>query len=87
MSRYGNGALVGFPEKGNISVTLGQLDAWWILHGNCFACAHVGPVDRYELARRHGKTVPLKALEQNLRCRKCGNRTFNGWLVSRMPRD
>lgn len=87
MSRYGPGPLIDLSEKGNIGITLEQLDAWWSLHGNCFACPHVASVDRYELERRYGKSARLKALEQKLRCRKCGNSEFNGWLVRKVPRD
>lgn len=76
----------GCPGKGSISLRLADLESWWALHGNCFSCPHIGYVDRYDLQRKYGKVVALKALEARLKCSKCGNRKFNGWLVRKLPR-
>lgn len=72
--------------KGNIRATLGTLEEWYVLLGNCYACDHIGLLDRWELQRRLGRDTRIKALEHRLACTKCGNRLFNGFCIAKQKR-
>ncbi|OCP17405.1 MULTISPECIES: hypothetical protein [unclassified Ensifer] len=67
-------------------LTLGGLDAHWVLYGDCARCPNIGYIDRWELARRFGHTQRMKPLETKLFCRRCGNKEFNCFTVAPMQR-
>lgn len=79
-------ALITPQAKQDIRTTLGSLAEWYTLFGNCYACDHIGHIDRWELQRRLGKECRIKALEERLVCTKCGNRRFNGFAIAKAKR-
>ncbi|WP_136617088.1 MULTISPECIES: hypothetical protein [Mesorhizobium] len=72
--------------KEHIRTTLGSLAEWYVLFGNCYACEHIGMIDRWELQRRLGRDTRIKALEVRLVCTKCGNRDHNGFCIAKQKR-
>ncbi|RWP84913.1 MAG: hypothetical protein EOR12_27160 [Mesorhizobium sp.] len=72
--------------KRNIRATLGTLEEWYALLGNCYACDHIGMIDRWELQRRLGRDARIKALEVRLVCTRCGNRHHNGFCIAKQRR-
>jgi hypothetical protein len=72
--------------KRNIRATLGTLEEWYVLLGNCYACDHIGLLDRWELQRRLGRDTRIKALEVRLVCTRCGNRNHNGFCIAKQKR-
>ncbi|MBD9573429.1 hypothetical protein [Ensifer sp. ENS08] len=77
---------VDTEAKRYIRMTLGDLQEWFVLYGNCFKCDHVGYIDRYRLVHRFGAKQRMKPLEAKLFCKRCGNRHFNGFAVAPMQR-
>jgi hypothetical protein len=65
--------------KRNIRATL-------VLLGNCYACDHIGMLDRWELQRRLGRDTRIKSLEVRLVCTRCGNKEHNGFCIARQKR-
>ncbi len=72
--------------KKNIRATLGTLEEWYVLFGNCYACDHIGFIDRWHLQSKLGKDCRVKALEPRLRCTMCGNRMHNGFCIAKQKR-
>ena len=72
--------------KEHIRTTLGSLEEWYVLLGNCYACDHIGPLNRWDLQFRYGKECRIRALEHRLVCTRCGNRQFNGFCIAKQKR-
>nr|WP_246663804.1 hypothetical protein [Sinorhizobium sp. LM21] len=56
------------------------------LGGRCSKCEREGWVDRWELQRRFGVRTYINQIRPLLRCRKCGNKGSNNWILRRAPR-
>lgn len=66
--------------------TFESLPQWYELGGHCSRCEREGWVDRWQLAKIHGETTLIADLRPTLRCRKCGNKGSNTWIVAQAPR-
>lgn len=64
--------------------TFDTLQEWKTLAVHCKSCDRVQPVDRWEMARKHGKHTVITSLLPKLRC-ECGSRGNSEWLVGKMP--
>ena len=73
-------------EQQTLPVTLGLLEAWYVLGAKCAQCHRKGWLDRWELARRYGKGMPLSAIAPKLRCMGCDNRQGNSLMRALMKR-
>lgn len=67
-------------------MTLADLAEWYVLGGLCSKCAHKGWIDRWEVARRHGKRTIIVTLMPKLRCTACGNKRGNTLQTGRIKR-
>lgn len=65
--------------------TFDSLQEWKTLAIRCKSCDRVQPVDRWEMARKHGKHTVITSLLPKLRC-ECGVRGNSDWLIGKMPR-
>jgi len=63
-----------------------QLQEWYVLGGSCAKCQHQGWVDRRDLAWRYGRRTQLATLAGKLRCRQCGNKVGNRWIIGKLAR-
>ncbi|BCH07379.1 hypothetical protein MesoLj131c_16370 [Mesorhizobium sp. 131-3-5] len=72
--------------KRNSRATLGTLEEWYVLLGNCYACDHIGMLDRWELQRRLGRDTRIKSLEVRLVCTRRGNKEHNGFCIAKQRR-
>lgn len=85
------------PEKGGIQyqgilvhperTAFDDIEGFRAVGGHCSKCERVGWLNRYEVARKWGRTTYLKALMPHLRCMACGNRDHNSFVIGLMPRD
>ncbi|MBO9170902.1 hypothetical protein [Rhizobium sp. L245/93] len=66
------------------SVT-GDLHSWMLLGGKCGACEREGWIDRDWFERRYRNNV-ISELVVKLRCRRCGNKTGNKFILGKLPR-
>lgn len=71
---------------GNDRATFRNLIEWYELGGRCSKCERDGWVDRWELGRRFGEHTYIHQRESLLRCKGCGNKGTNRWIVRQMPR-
>lgn len=67
-------------------MTLGQLAEWYVLGGMCSRCSHKGWIDRWEVARRFGKSIIIVSLMPRLRCTGCGNKQGNTLTSAKLKR-
>lgn len=65
--------------------TFASLPEWKTLAIHCKSCDRVAPVNRWEMARKHGKQCVITMLLPKLRC-ECGVRGNSEWLVGKNPR-
>lgn len=65
--------------------TFEDLPEWNKLGGHCPKCEREAWVDRWELRRKWGNAF-LGSMAPRLRCRGCGNKEGNRWIVGRLPR-
>lgn len=72
---------------GNDLPTFGNLAQWYELGGRCVRCEREGWVDRWELEKRFGPDrCYIPQLEPLLRCKGCGNKKTNRWIVRKAAR-
>jgi len=65
--------------------TFATLPEWKMLAIHCKSCDRVAPVDRWEMARKHGKQRVITMLLPKLRC-QCGVKGNSEWRMGSMPR-
>ncbi|PTV70217.1 hypothetical protein [Agrobacterium pusense] len=65
--------------------TFATLPEWKTLAIHCKSCDRVAPVDRWEMARKHGKQRVITMLLPKLRC-QCGVKGNSEWRMGMMPR-
>ncbi|AYG76796.1 hypothetical protein QDY28_25130 [Rhizobium sp. BR 362] len=65
--------------------TFANLPEWNTLAIRCRSCDRVAPVDRWEIARKHGKQTVIANLLPKLRC-ECGVKGDCEWKSGRLPR-
>ena len=67
--------------------TFDDLPKYMALGGHCRECEHEGWVDRHDLKRKWPADKHfLSALAPKLRCRACGNKQHNSWILGQLPR-
>lgn len=64
-----------------------DVEAFHAVGGYCSQCERVGWLNRWEVARKWGRTTYLKALMPHLKCMGCGNKERNSFVLGLMPRD
>lgn len=70
------------------SVAVGRLadiSSWTLIGGRCSRCEREGWIDRDWLEAKFPAMV-VSTLSGKLRCRKCGSKGSNRWLVGKPPR-
>lgn len=67
-------------------LTFDKLSEWYVLGARCAKCERAAWIDRLDLERRFSKGAYINQLSGRLRCRKCGNRTGNKFLLGKMAR-
>jgi hypothetical protein len=65
--------------------TFASLPKWKTLAIHCKSCDRVAPVDRWEMARKHGKQRVITMLLPKLRC-QCGAKGNSEWRMGMLPR-
>jgi hypothetical protein len=68
------------------AVRLRDLREWHGLELTCFKCRHVGTVAPAALQQRWGEHTRVAELEPRMKCTACGNKQFNSWRVTQLPR-
>jgi hypothetical protein len=63
----------------------GDINSWVLIGGRCSRCEREGWVDRDWLEAKYPSVV-ISTLALKLRCRKCGNKGSNRWIVGKPPR-
>lgn len=63
----------------------GDINSWVLIGGRCSRCEREGWVDRDWLEAKYPSSV-ISALSTKLRCRKCGSKGSNRWVVGKPPR-
>jgi hypothetical protein len=66
--------------------TLESLAEWFVLGGRCVQCEREAWIDRWELQRRYGKKQYIVQLQPFLRCRKCGSKGHNRFILGKLAR-
>ncbi|AYM66169.1 hypothetical protein G6L68_25125 [Agrobacterium fabrum] len=75
-----------YPEELNDPKwTFASLPEWQTLAIHCRSCDRTAPVDRWEMARQHGKQTVITSLLPKLRC-ECKVRGDCEWKTGRLPR-
>jgi hypothetical protein len=69
-----------------VHTTIDDIPEWNAIGGHCSKCERESWMDRWEVSKRWGKTTYLGSLTMRLRCRGCGNRDGNKWIVGQLPR-
>ena len=84
--RKGKNGIDPYPDVlDDPEYTFASLPEWKTLAIHCKSCDRVAPVDRWEMARKHGKQCVITMLLPKLRC-ECGVRGNSEWLIGKMPR-
>lgn len=65
--------------------SFGDINAWVLIGGRCSRCEREGWIDRDWLEARYPSVV-ISTLAPKLRCRKCGSKGTNRWIVGKPPR-
>jgi hypothetical protein len=65
--------------------TFASLPEWKTLAIRCKSCDRLAPVDRWDMARKHGKQCVITMLLPKLRC-QCGAKGNSKWLMGMLPR-
>lgn len=63
----------------------GDVNNWALIGGRCARCEREGWIDRDWLEARYPSVV-ISTLAPTLRCRKCGSKGNNRWIVGKPPR-
>jgi hypothetical protein len=74
------------PVMDPAHTTLDDIPEWHALGGHCSKCEREGWLLRWELSQKWGKQTYLSSLAPRLRCRSCGNREGNKWILGQLPR-
>jgi hypothetical protein len=83
--RKGKNGIDRYPDVlDDPEYTFASLPEWKTLAIHCKSCDRVAPVNRWEMARKHGKQCAITTLLPKLRC-KCGAKGKSEWLVGKMP--
>ena len=69
----------------DIAYKFHELSSWALLGGRCSRCEREGWVDRDWLEKRYPSAV-ISELAPKLRCRKCGSKGGNRWIVGKPKR-
>lgn len=67
-------------------LTFDKLSEWYLLGARCSKCERAAWLDRWDLERRFSKGAYINQLAGRLRCRACGNRSGNKFLLGKMAR-
>jgi hypothetical protein len=65
--------------------TFASLPEWKTLAIRCKSCDRLAPVDRWDMARKHGKQCVITMLLPKLRC-QCGAKGNSEWRMGMLPR-
>lgn len=63
-----------------------DIPEWHALGGHCGKCESTGWLNRWDLSRKWGQRTFLGSLSRRLRCRSCGNKEGNKWILGKLPR-
>ncbi len=66
--------------------TFQDIREWQTLGAHCARCEREGWLLRSELQIKWGNGTLLASLTGKLRCRACGNKTGNTWILGKLPR-
>lgn len=76
--------LEAFEEVGGVHFkTLAQ---WETLGARCHGCGRIGWIDKDALQRQRGNQYLIN-LAKSLRCKECGAKGNNAWVIGKAPRD
>lgn len=69
----------------DIAGRFADLSGWALIGGRCARCEREGWINRDWLEARYPNAMIVE-LAPNLRCRKCGNRGNNRWILGKPHR-
>lgn len=69
----------------DIAKRVQDLSSWALLGGRCSRCEREGWIDRDWLEAKYPNVV-ISSLAPKLRCRKCGSKGNNRWIVGKPHR-
>ncbi len=94
--KHDRGIDLGRPQRDSIAylgplvdpihTTFDDLPEWHALGVTCPKCEREAWLDRWEAERKWGKGAYIGSLTLRLRCRGCGNRDGNKWILGSLPR-
>lgn len=73
------------PVSDPVNTALDELPQYIALGCSCPACERETWIDRHALSKKWGNAF-LGSLQARLRCRGCGNRLGNRWIMGQLPR-
>lgn len=73
LSYAGTELLLREEPKADDDKTIGQLAEYNTIFAQCLACKRRRPVSRWEIQRKYGPDLPMRALAKAMRC-KCGKK-------------
>lgn len=69
-----------------VNTTFADIPDWHVLGGYCTECEHEGWLNRWDLSQMWNSGAYLASLAPRLRCRACGHKGTNKWVLGRLPR-
>ncbi|MBX5160394.1 hypothetical protein HJB89_25250 [Rhizobium sp. NZLR8] len=69
----------------DIAGRFSDLSGWALIGGRCARCEREGWIDRDWLEAKYPSVV-ISDLAGKLRCRKCGHKGGNRWILGKPPR-
>lgn len=74
------------PLAEALYTTFEDIREWQTLGAHCGKCEREGWLLRWELQQKWGAGTYIGSLTGRLRCRACGNKKGNTWIVGQLPR-
>lgn len=74
--------LEGMPPETRIK----DIVSWYELHGYCFLCGHIGPIQHKIILRKFGTHTFFIDLHKRMRCTVCKSKGESQFGVRKIPR-
>lgn len=74
--------LEGMPAETRIK----DVDLWYELHGFCYQCGHIGPIEQRIILRKFGTHTYFVDLHKRMRCTRCSSKGEGQFGITKTPR-